>query len=219
MSTALVRLRSRLAATKQHLQVVDDALTNALIGTWQVDTCAPNQGLINHAKARNAELGIRLLYTHFTEYLRSILREMYDQRPLEVVSKADASLRFHEIVQFGSYEALCDYMVEYVFRSLESQRSTQRLLEKILEKTGVKVHPKLLGDAMMYIEMRHLLVHNSGIVDQKFADVFGPRLKLSPGWKLNMSLGIARKGVEAVERLCVEIDAGLVEAGYLRSES
>ncbi|MBD2095322.1 hypothetical protein H6F90_09145 [Trichocoleus sp. FACHB-591] len=175
--------------------------------------------ITNHARARNAELVIQMLYTYFTEYLRSILHEMYDKKPLEIVDKAHSSLKFHEIVQFGSYDAICNYMVDYVFRSLESQRSTQGLLEKILEKTDVKVDSSILQPAIMYMEMRHLYVHNSGVVDVKFERNFGALVSDKAGRKFNSSIGRSRAAIKAIERLCSEVDKGLTAKGYLTPTS
>lgn len=236
-SKSLGTLRNRLSMIEAHMDIVDVALVSVekvaegsrSVGQSLGEALSLPKGyhkrlklkannyrqITNHARARNAELVIQMLYTYFTEYLRSVLREMYDKKPLEILDKAHSSLKFHEIVQLGSYDAICNHMVDYVFRSLESQRSTQGLLEKILEKTGVKLDSSILQTAMMYMEMRHLYVHNSGVVDMKFEKNFGTLVSDKAGRKFNSSIGRSRAAIKAIERLCSEIDKGLIEKGYL----
>jgi hypothetical protein len=241
ISKSLDKLRNRLSMVKAHMDIVDVALISlekvadnskstgkplfealGLPKSYEkrIKLKANNyRQITNHAKARNAELVIQVLYTHFTEYLRSILREMYDHKPLEIVDKCkgkDAgSIKFHEIVKLGSYDAICDYMVDQVFRSLENQRSTQVLLEKILDKTDVTPDPSILRPAMMYMEMRHLYVHNSGVIDENFERTFSDLLPSKTGTKFNSSIGLSLKAIKAIENLCAEIDQGLIEKGYL----
>src|SRR5690349_13154071 len=116
ISLPFVRLANRLQTTLQHMEVVHSALVKfASHGTPAANKSSP-RAIANHAIRRNAELAVQLLYTHFSEYLRGILLEMYAKRPLEVVDKAQSTLRFHELVRLGSYQAICAHMVDHVFR-------------------------------------------------------------------------------------------------------
>jgi hypothetical protein len=231
-------LRSRLHAVATHLELVDAALeaVDHLAATADdpgaklasVLRLTPHRSrrlnqkarshrtVTNHARSRNAEHTIQLAYTHLTTYLRKILREMFRTKPLQIVDKAQGHLRYFEIVQLGSYETICDAMVDQVFRTIESQKSTPGLIEKLLDRTGVTIADNVLADALMYVEMRHLIVHNGGIVDDKFFNVYGSRASdAHVGRRLSSSIGIARRALRAIEQLCVDIDAGLYRAGYL----
>jgi hypothetical protein len=216
-SRPFVQFRSRLRVTVQHMEVVNAALVETAARKTAVGKTSHHRTISNHAIVRNAEQGLQLLYSHFSEYARRILREMYDIRPLTIVDKAHGSLRFHEIVNLGSYEAVCDHMVEHVFRTLEGQRSTRALVEKILDKTGVAISDPVMKGGLAYIEMRHLIVHNSSLVDDRFAGAYGAVFRVKAGDKLNSSLGLAKKAVRAIEALCLEIDRGLVAKGFLKT--
>lgn len=216
-SQSLQRLRSRLSMTKAHTMVVNKALVETAARKTPAGKPSRHRSVTNHAMKRNAELAVQLLYPHFTEYLRSLLREMYHVRPLDVVSKAQTNIRFDEVVRLGSYEAICDHMVDQVFRSLESQRNTRKLLSKILDKTGVEISRPVLQDAIMYFEMRHLIVHNSSLVDKVFEQNYGNLLDVKTGRKLKIDIGTAKRALKAVEALCVHVDRGLVAGGYVRA--
>ena len=194
--------------------LVNKALTEVAARETPSGSTSRHRCTANHAIIRNAELGIQLAYTHFNEYLRSVLGEMYDKRPLEIVNKANSSISFHEIAKFESYQAICNYMVDHVFRSLENNRSTKALVEKMLDKTGVVIDPTTSNQAMLYMEIRHLIVHNSSQVDQKFVQTFGDEFNKA-GKRLNISLGVSKKAIATICSLCGEIDSGLMSKGYV----
>jgi hypothetical protein len=162
-SLALNRLLSRTATMSEHLDFIHAAL-DALESTARENPDSKSvlyrRNAINHARVRNVELVFHMLYAHLNEYLRNILREMYKKRPLEIINKHQGSLKFHEIVKLGSYDKICDKMVDDVFRTLEtpSIRSTVR---RLVGHTKVLKDDKPFRDMVMYIEMRNLLVHNS----------------------------------------------------------
>lgn len=214
-SKSLQRLRNRLSMTKAHTMVVNKALVETAARKTPAGKPSRHRSVTNHAIRRNAELAIQLLYPHFTEYIRSLLKEMYRVRPLDVVGKAQANIRFDEVVHLGSYEAICEHMIDQVFRSLENQRNTKKLLSKILDKTGVDISQQVLQDAMMYLEMRHLIVHNSSLIDEAFEQRYGSLLNVKAGRKLKIDIGTAKKALKAVEELCIQVDRGLVAGGYV----
>lgn len=213
LSVSFVKLGNRLALTSQHMDIVNKALSEI------VAKKGSDAALAKHAITRNMELAIRLLYTHLSEYLRFILAEMYAKKPLEIVGKfqgGQAALPFHEIVNLGTYEAVCQRMIDQVFRNLEGQRSTKILIEKILDRTGAKVNSEQLENAMLYMEIRHLIVHNSSVVDRKFKETYEHKLSYAVvGSKLPMSIGLARRAIASIRDLCRNIDSELVSKGYL----
>lgn len=222
-SKSLNRLRSKLTLTLDHTKVVNKALVETAARKTKAGKPSKHRSITNHAMKRNAELAIQLLYPHFTEYLRLLLKEMYDVSPLEIVSKAQgmnkaqASFRFDEIVRLGSYEAICDHMVDQVFRSLESQRNTRKLLDKILDNTEVEIDQLVFRDAMMYLDMRHLIVHNTSLVDEVFEQRYGSTLNTKAGDKLKVDMGVAKRAVKTVEGLCIQVDRGLIAKGLIHA--
>ncbi len=209
-SMSLVRMYSRLHTTREHLKTVDDALRR--------DKRDSNKALINHALTRNCELALQLLYVHLNEFLKSILSEMFKHKPLQIVDKAQGSLKYHEILSLGSYDAVCDDMVDKVFRKLQNERNSRNLVTKILENTHATVSAETLDDAMFYMEIRHLIVHNSSLMDKAFVIRYPSAFKdVKEGNKMPLSCAFAREGIKAVQKLCEEIDRSLVFNGYINS--
>jgi hypothetical protein len=206
-SRSLNKVNTRLNLTLQHLDIVDDSL-NRCMNTG-------NRALIKHAITRNCQATIQILYSHLNEYLKSILSDMMHHRPLMVVDKAQGALQFQEILRLGDFDAMCEVMVERVFRKLENNsRDMGTVIGKILDNTGADIDKVLLDDAMKYIEMRHLIVHNLSRIDERFANTY--RINYAkPGKKLNISIGVARSGISAVRKLCENIDRELCANGYV----
>ncbi|MGH9761230.1 MAG: hypothetical protein ACREDR_23360 [Blastocatellia bacterium] len=175
---------------------------------------------VNSLSRRNCEYVFHILYTYFSEYLKRILRAMYECKPLVVVGKAPGKLEFHEIAKFGSLEEVVDHMVESVFRRLEATKNSAQLLERILGHTDVVIPENMLSRAIMYLEMRHLIVHNSGLVDAAFARSYGPfNRSFVEGRKLSMSTGLARSATQAMLELVECVDTQLVTSGFVRPAS
>ena len=107
-------------------------------------------------------------------------------------------------------------MIDHVFRILEAQRSTRALIDKVLEGTGVELSTQVFDKAIYYLEIRHLIVHNSSLIDLKFEKHYGEEFKYAKaGNKLPMSQGLAKKALLAVEKLCSAVDISLMDGGYL----
>lgn len=169
--------------------------------------------LVNHSRSQNVESSVISLYSHFSEYLEGILAEMYDYDPLTVVGKAvgNHSMKFHEIVKCGGYESICDHMITETFRSLEELRSTKKLLKRILKHTEVEIDDSVEEEALSYLQMRHLFVHNGGVADTHFEKAYGSRFSLTEGDNLPTNFSTAEAAIEATADLCKKIDGKLIE--------
>ncbi len=207
-SKSFVKLRNRLKTTKEHLETVEEAL--------RTNRRKDNSPHVSHSIARNSESALQLLYTHLNEFLKSILSEMFRKKPLPISGKAQGSLQYHEIVKLGSYEAICEYIVDEIFRKLDNERNTGKLIKKIVTNTPVEVGDEIFSDAMYYVDIRHLLVHNSCRVDKIFVEKYKSRcVGIKEGDKVPSSSGVAKEAIKAVQKLCQEIDQSLVSNGYI----
>jgi hypothetical protein len=238
-SAAHQRFRSRIEYLLQHMQIVDVAITilfrqtnskykqgGTILDALNITSTRYNRlnhpvnhnaRIFNFSRSRNAEHAIISLYRHFSEYMRNILGEMYQNNPLQFAGKASGSLQYHEIIKLGSIDAINERMIDSVFRKLESERSTTKLLEKILDQTGVHLDPQQQEDALMYLEMRHLLVHNNGKCDQSFSTKYGSKMHVSDGDRMPLQARIVQAGVDAVAVMIKDIDTQLIVGGFASS--
>jgi hypothetical protein len=128
-------------------------------------------------------------------------------------------MQFQEIARLETYEAVRDHMFNRVFRKLQTERSTSKLVRKILAHTNVLVNEKILDEAVFYIDIRHLIVHNASRIDIAFSEKYQGRMQyMSDGNRININVGLAKKGNNAIWALCEEIDRALVVNGYIDSD-
>ena len=189
---------------------------------------AKQQGaLVKHSQKKNIEFAIVRLYNLFTIYLHNITKEMYAKNPMLVVGKAvinkngedkdNLTMSFAEIVRLESYENIQEQIVSRVFRSIEELKSTNKLLVKILKDTKVNIPKTTVDDALAYLELRHLFVHNQGLVDSKYVKAYGK--KFTPNLKnkqeIPAKIETFTKALSALNKLIIEIDDQLIKNGIV----
>ncbi|MDR3418851.1 MAG: hypothetical protein P4L83_21975 [Nevskia sp.] len=233
------RFRGRLEYLQQHMQVVDVAITKlftqtqghhgqggTILDALQVNSprydrlrhpVNQDARVFNFSRSRNIEHALISLYRYFSEYMQGLLAEIYVTNPMVVVGKAPGSLQYPDIVKLGSFDAIAEKMIGNVFRKLEDERSTVKLLDKILDHTGVHPDPAQTEAALMYLEMRHLFVHNHGKADEGFVARYGAMTGLALGQRLPTKFQTARSGINAVETLLKDIDTQMIATGFARA--
>ncbi len=172
--------------------------------------------IFNYTRSKNIEFSILELYNAFKSYLKEILKEMYSKDPMKIVGKVNTqSLTYVEIVTLGSYENISEKMTNSVFRKLEDEKSTPKLLEKILCHTSISLDESLKNKALMYLEMRHLIIHNDGKADERFKQSYGTLLRLKADDKLPTTFDTVREAIQCINSLSEAIDIDLITSGLL----
>lgn len=172
--------------------------------------------VFNFSRAQNIEHVISSLYRLFTEYMQGALTEIYATNPLLAAGKAPGALHYVEIIKLGSFDAIADKIVANVFRKLENERSTVQLLDKVLDHTGVNLDPDQKEKALMYLEMRHLFVHNNGKIDEPFHVRYGHLMTTNVGNKLPTRFSIASNAIATIDTILRDIDTQLIALNFAR---
>ncbi len=106
-------------------------------------------------------------------------------------------------------------MVANVFRHLEENRSTKKLIENMLAGI-IEIDEATKINALKYLDMRHLFIHASGIADQEYVKKYGRDLSINIGDNLPTTYENAHAAIEAVNLLCQAIDQKLIAEGFLK---
>jgi hypothetical protein len=161
------------------------------------------------------------LYRAFSSYVKNIVRELSERDPMKVqsllIKKEDKNMSYPDIINLGSYEAIIEDMAAKVFRAMERKQSTPDMLKDIIQITNIEFEGDLLDDALTYLELRHLIIHNDGKADSKFLElnkrnivrVEESRKKISYNYLLS---SIA---IEKVYELCKSIDKQFLDRAIL----
>jgi len=94
---------------------------------------------------------------------------------------------------------------------LENERSTKKLLERILDNTKVDVDEGVKNNALRYLEMRHIFIHRAGVADEEFIRDYGSVIDLDAKGRLPRTFVVASAAIAAASLLCASIDGGLIQ--------
>lgn len=238
-SKSYQRFRSRVEYIHQHLQVLDAAVktlsgeitsekdkTKFITDVLNLDKKAYNKlahpisqrdRIISYSRSKSAEYTILELFSSFTHYMRDITEEMYKKDPIMIVGKVNdgSSLTYVEIIKLGTFEKIGDKMVNELFRKFENERSTTKLVDKILNHTKITIPKTQKETALMYLEMRHLFIHNKGKADDKFIRTYGKKLKIRADGKLPTNFKTISTAIEKVRIFTKSIDDQLISGKLL----
>jgi len=176
-----------------------------------------HQQVVNYARGHNLELALIELYHAFTEYLRSALHGIHRNQPLELVRDAAIDLAPSEVASANDEESLRELHFEHAFRSLEVRGNAELLLTRVIEETGISISDGVQKEALMFLEMRNLILYNGGEVDERYARNYSSDLRVKAGGKLPRNVKLGRRAMRAVEKLCLDLDAQFLKNRLLKT--
>lgn len=168
------------------------------------------------------EQAIVELYRIFATYIRNITEEFMHTDPCNLLKAAgenkDNKIEFKKIISLAEYDSIIAYMADVIFRRFENERSTPKLLEKIISYTKIEVPDELREKALFYLEIRHLIIHNASKADDDFVDKNknNNRIAIPKNRKLPINYDLVSKSIEAVTELCHAIDQELIKKNMVR---
>lgn len=173
--------------------------------------------IINFSRRENSDYCFTELYNLFSYYMKDVLREMYLLRPKSITSKSQKSLSFTDLSEFNSIDELINYMIDDIFKELEGIRSTHKLVKKIISHTKIMVPKNLSDDAMMYLNIRHLIIHNNSEIDKEFYNLYKSKLPISYPGKIPTGYSIFEAALTSVYNFIHHVDGALINNCFIKS--
>lgn len=163
------------------------------------------------------------LYRFFSDYMENIVKELIQANKCEALLKqiksdSDYKLKYSEIIELDyNKEKIVESMAGRIYRKLEGLKSTTELLDRILKQVGLSddVSADLKMRALVYLNMRHLIIHRNSTADATFKDDV-KRAKLNASDllkndnKLRLNFRVSSNAIDEVDKLCRDIDKGLI---------
>ena len=245
MSKSLQSFDGKVQSLKMHIQLADIALTKinkecsqhvgngrTIAETLGRTTArypqlnGPNETaeirrVFSTSRIKVSEQAIIELYAYFADYVSGVIRELENTHPTRILGivppQCPTDLSYKDILTLGSYAAILNEIAKRVYRNLEDERSTNKLLKKFIKATNLNVAVNIQEDALVYLEIRHLIIHNNSKADDKFnrmnnhglVNVNNRTKKIA----INYALTIA--AIDAIGLLCRTIDAELIRLGLI----
>lgn len=167
------------------------------------------------------EQAIIELYANFSDYISSVIRELEDTNPQKVLplipKDKPTELTYADIFSLGAYPKILDEIAHSIFRSLENERSTPKLLRKFIKTFNLNIPTNLQGDALAYLEVRHLIIHANNKADAKFHSINNQGLVKvrASNQKIIVNYQMTSAAILKVSELCKRIDDELSVKGLI----
>lgn len=240
---ALQRFNARVRILNQNLELLDASLTLAnkecnsknkqsnLLIAEALNSNLERHPELNHPNKKrdinrifstvrkdlNAQ-AIITLYKCFSDYMTNIIREIIEVNNSEkivglVSSNKDDTMTFMDIIRFANKNSIFEEIAKRTYRKLENERSTTKLLTKVMNVTKMSIAEELKNKALLYLEIRHLIIHNDSKADKDFENKNNELQNLvtiiSSG-KLQLNFALSSQAITCVSELCQKIDEQLI---------
>lgn len=182
------------------------------------NSAGSRRNVVNHLRGTVYSSYIKDIYEEATHYLRSFLEQAslnkFDSG--RIVGEHTFKIDAKKILELGSWETVCTYVTDSISQSLESERSTLKLVDKIAKKLGLSISQQTIDDAVPYLEIRHFLVHSDGRLTLDFQQR-NPGIRHTDG-VVDLDYQLISALRSKVHFLIGEFDAQVVTANLLRPE-
>jgi hypothetical protein len=173
---------------------------------------------INHLRATIYSSYVKDVYEELTQYLRTILEKasLAGLNSARIIGEHAFKVEAKNMLALGSWEEVCRMVADSVFQSLEAERSTLKLLEKISNKLDLQVREETITQALPYLEVRHLLVHTDGKASLEFRQNY-PEIKCKGNY-VQLNYTFISRFRDTVHHLVSEFDKSVINKNFLRHE-
>jgi hypothetical protein len=162
---------------------------------------------------------IKDLYEDFSAYLANILRSCAKKglSPDRLIGEHKFAVDANELLSLGTWDAVVTYISTTLFRKLENERSTIKLLSAIDAKLNIKIDAALRDAALPFLDLRHLLVHQDGHIDTEYCTKY-PALGFVTGNKVTMSHTLVTNAKASILALIRDIDVKIVNLKLIHDD-
>ena len=162
---------------------------------------------LTHLKRTLAAAFIKDLYEDVSTYLTDLLAAAARSglSPDRLVGEHKMSLDANDLLRCQSWENVVQMVSRQLFRRLEDEKSTIKLLTAVDKKLDLGADATLREEALPYLELRHLLVHADGVADEAFCRRY-PSLAAVPGEAIALNGRVVKAAREKVVAMVQNYD-------------
>ncbi len=159
---------------------------------------------------------IKDLYEDFSIYLSEVVKACARKgvSPDRLIGKHMFEIDAKSLLALGSWNAVLNYISESLFRRLEDERSTIKLIKQLDGKLGLGLDAAIIDGAMPYLDLRHILVHRDGIADKEFEKAY-PSFKSKADQKIHLSYHRIKDARTLILALVDHIDSKLTSGNLV----
>ena len=172
---------------------------------------------VNHLKATVYDAIIKRSYELMMQYFIGVVNAViaggtYVQ---QIIGSEHVEYTEREIIAAGNWNGVCRMIAERIIRNLESKRDTQQLIGAVNKRLELGIAKKVFDEVAMYIEVRHLLVHNSGKADQNFRAKYGQKVSIGKTGEIGINYHFVQSALRKMHALVATYDLALINKGVI----
>lgn len=144
--------------------------------------------VVGQTRNKMTEYAVNYLYVLWTNYLHGVLKEMivHNANSISLLNSIDQTkiidgIPIAELTDLNNSIKISKTIVKRVYNQVENIPSSRKLMQALIGYTKNRVSNTILNNAFCYLDIRNLIIHNHGFIDQKFIDKYGTRFPL---WRL-----------------------------------
>ena len=175
-----------------------------------------NRGKTN--KSRNQVIE-HLTYSIYSSYIKDIYEEVMIyftevismfidkgiKNPGRFIGDSKITISLRELLESNDFSTLVIYTSKKILRDLEQKKDTSFILTQIPKKLGINIDEQKIKDTKPYLELRHLLVHNDGKIDQCLKNRFPDfPIKITSKGRIDLDLDLIIDYREKIKNLINE---------------
>lgn len=182
------------------------------------NSCGSRKLLMTHLKQSIYASYIKDVYEEVSVYLRTILTNYFSCNIdcTRLIGEHNIQLAAQQLIALGNWDNVCRYVAESIYQTLENERSTQALLMKMQKKIGISISKDTLDNALPYLQIRHVLVHCDGKMDDCFV-AKNPSFNHDGNNNVKLDYNFITEFQEKITKLITEFDAKIIEKGCLKN--
>jgi|AntDeeMinimDraft_5_1070356.scaffolds.fasta_scaffold01280_10 hypothetical protein len=167
---------------------------------------------MNHLKNTVRTAFLKRLYETTSIYFRNVLKSATEKGldANKLIGEHSINMSSRELIKIGDYNKIVEKISNSIFRKLENEKDTKKLIEKLDKKLGLGLGAEIISNALPYLEIRHLLVHNAGKADKNFCETF-PFISAEERKTIKLTNEIINNARTALVTLIKEFDKKVVQ--------
>lgn len=175
--------------------------------------------IINHLRSTIYASYVKDVYEEITQYLRTILRQASQNgfNAGRLVGEHTFKVDARTVLDLGNWDEVCTMVTESVFQSLEAEKSTLKLFEKMASKLALDVDLNLINAALPYLEIRHFLVHTDGKLSLNYMALH-PHIPIKSNGYIDLNYAFINGLRISVRALMANYDREVIDKELLKAE-
>lgn len=172
-----------------------------------------------HLKTTICGSYIKDIYELLTHYMQDILTATIassNNLKIEQISQCSKNkqLTFETILGCKTYDNIIEKIGQQIFRSLEDTKSTIKIITDYNKMLGLNIDETYIKNALPFLELRHMLVHNDGKADNAFSEKYSNNFIIRQD-RIQLNYDLIVKAKKEILALIEQYDIALISQNLL----